>query len=244
MDKPSILAHAPDGAAARAPRGLSGGLRVGELARAVCLGLGARRLGALPRPLLVELDAPFAVVGLAQRELGPEAAAAAPAEAGHGPAGVAELDQFTRHRHGQLLAGLRLPDHEPAPGILARPARVALAVLGDLEAAHRTRAELGARDADVLEALIELLHGLLGKARDVAHELRARVFAALDLPQPVLPAAGQSGRGQRVLVEQPDHVQALLSRHQRAAVALQVANLDQPLDDRRTRRRGADAGVL
>ena len=45
-------------------------------------------------------------------------------------------------------------------------------------------------------------------------------------------------------VEQPDDVQALLGAHERAAVALDVADVDQPLDDRGARGRRADAGVL
>ena len=47
-----------------------------------------------------------------------------------------------------------------------------------------------------------------------------------------------------MLAEQPDHVQALLGRHQGAPVALDVADVDQPLDDRRARRRRADARLL
>src|SRR5205085_1759148 len=64
----------------------------GDLAGA--LGLGVGRLGALACPVLVELDPPFAVLALAQGELGAEAASAASAKAGHGPLGVALLDQF------------------------------------------------------------------------------------------------------------------------------------------------------
>ena len=56
--------------------------------------------------------------------------------------------------------------------------------------------------------------------------------------------AGQLGRGQRVLAEQADHLDALLGGVQRAALALDVADRDQPLDDRRARRGRADAGVL
>ena len=44
--------------------------------------------------------------------------------------------------------------------------------------------------------------------------------------------------------EQPDHVQALLGDDQRAAVALDVTDLQQPLDDRRARRRRADPVLL
>ena len=51
-------------------------------------------------------------------------------------------------------------------------------------------------------------------------------------------------RRQRVLAEELDDVSALLGRHQRAALALDVADVDQPLDDRGARGRRADAGVL
>ena len=47
-----------------------------------------------------------------------------------------------------------------------------------------------------------------------------------------------------MLVEQADHVEALLGGDQRAAVALDVADVDQALDDRGARGRRADAGVL
>ena len=47
-----------------------------------------------------------------------------------------------------------------------------------------------------------------------------------------------------MLAEQADHVEALLGDDERAPVALDVADVDQPLDDRRARRRRADAGVL
>ena len=104
--------------------------------------------------------------------------------------------------------------------------------------------EVGARDADVLELGVELADGRLGELDDVAHERLARVLAGLDVGQPVLPVAGQAGAGQRVLAEQADHVQALLGDDQRAAVALDVADLQQPLDDRRARGRGADPRVL
>ena len=45
-------------------------------------------------------------------------------------------------------------------------------------------------------------------------------------------------------VQQPDDVKALLAGDQRAPVALHVADLDQPLDDRRASGRRADARVL
>ena len=68
---------------------------------------------------------------------------------------------------GSVLLGLLLPDHEAAAGILARPARVALAVLGDLAPADRAGPELGPLDLHALE-LVELLHRLAGELRDVA----------------------------------------------------------------------------
>src|SRR4029077_14041812 len=67
---------------------------------------------------------------------------------------------------------------------------------------------------------------------------------ALDLAQAMLPAASQARGRDRMLVEQPDHVQPLLRRDQRAAVALEVADLQQALDDRRARGGRADPGVL
>src|SRR5437660_3349730 len=43
-----------------------------------------RRLGPLPRPVLIELDAPLAVVALLEPQLGSERPAGAPAEPAHG----------------------------------------------------------------------------------------------------------------------------------------------------------------
>src|SRR6478672_1215975 len=176
--------------------------------------------------------------------MGAERAPAAPAKAGHRFLGVARADQLPRDRDAERLSRFRLPDDEAAAGVLARPARIPLAVLGDLASADRARAELRPRDAHIFERLVELVHGLVGKAGDVAHELLARVFAALDLAQPVLPAAGQFRRGQRVRVEQADHVEPLLGRDERAPVTLEVADRDQALDDRRARRRRADPRLL
>ena len=68
---------------------------------------------------------------------------------------AARGDQLARHRGGQRLAGLGLPDHEAAARVLARPAREALAVLDDVVAADRARPEVRARDAHVLELLVE-----------------------------------------------------------------------------------------
>src|SRR6185312_1439609 len=116
-----------------------------------------RRLGALARPRLVELDAPLAVVGLHQRQARAERASRAALEAGHRLLDAALLDQLAGDRDRQRLAGLGLPDHEHAAGILARPAREALAVLHDVASADRARAEVGPRDADLLELGVELL---------------------------------------------------------------------------------------
>ena len=185
--------------------------------------LGLRRFCALLRPRLVELHAPFALLGLAHRQVRAEGAAAAAFEARYRAGGVAGLDQFARDRDRQRLARFALPDHEPAARIVARPARVALAVLDDLVPADRARPELRAGDFHVFQRLVELGDRLFRKARDIAHEGLARVLAALDLAQPVLPVARQFRRGQRVRVQQPDHVQSLLARHQRACVALDVA---------------------
>src|SRR4051795_4535595 len=47
-----------------------------------------------------------------------------------------------------------------------------------------------------------------------------------------------------MLAEQADDVHALLGGHQRTAVALDVADVDEALDDRRARGRRADARLL
>src|SRR5215211_7345747 len=61
-------------------------------ARIALGGLLLRRLGALARPRLVELDAPLAVVGLHERQARAERAAAAALEAGHRLLGAARRD--------------------------------------------------------------------------------------------------------------------------------------------------------
>src|SRR5579871_6749606 len=155
------------------------------------LDLDLRRLRALARPRLVEFDAPLALGRLHQRELCAERAPAAPAEAGDRPLRPARRDQLARDGHGELLARLALPDHEAAPGVVAVPAGVALAVLDDLVPADGARPERCARDAHVLERLVEDLDRLLREARDVRHEQLARVLAAFDPSEPLLPRAGQ-----------------------------------------------------
>src|SRR6185436_11019710 len=98
-------------------------------------------------------------------------------------------DQLLGDRYRQRLPRLLLPYHEPAAGVLARPARVALAVLGDLAAADRAGAQLGALDLDALQ-LVELLDRLGRELLDVVHERRSRIATVLDQAQPALPVAG------------------------------------------------------
>src|SRR3954451_10686617 len=135
-------------------------LRRGALGRhgrrgLVGAGLGLGRLAALARPGLVELHAPLAVLALHERELGAEGAPRAALEAGHLLGGEAVLDQLARDRRRQRLAGLGLPDHEAAAGIVTRPAREALAVLADLAPADAAGPQRRALDPDVLELLVE-----------------------------------------------------------------------------------------
>src|SRR3954454_23150338 len=166
--------HAPARSALRGRRALIGPRRH-RLSR-----LG--RLGALLGPWLVELDPParILVAALLERELGPERAPRASLEARHGPGGEAVRDELARDRPRQLLARLALPDHETAARVLARPARVALAVLDDVVVAHGARPQVGARDAHVLERRVEHAHGLAGELGDVLHELLALLRALLD----------------------------------------------------------------
>src|SRR5206468_2160188 len=119
--------------------------------RVLALALRLRRLCPLARPRLVELHPPLPVLALLEREARAEGAARATAEPGHGPRRPAGRDQLSGDGHGELLARLALPDHKAAPRVLARPARVALAVLVDVAAAHRTGPEVRARDPHVLE---------------------------------------------------------------------------------------------
>src|SRR2546423_2198767 len=239
----SCIGGAPGTASARAAAGpVSARTASGRLGGGLLALLG--RLGPLARPRLVELDAPLAVVALLQRETRAERPAAAALEAGHRLLGVAALDELAGDRGAEVLARLGLPDDEAAARVLARPAREALAVLDDPVAAHRAGAEVHARDADVLELGVELGDGRAGEAGDVLHEAVARVRALLDERQAPLPLARQPRRGQRVLAEQADDVEALLGGDQRASVTLDVADVDEALDDRRPRGRRADAGVL
>ena len=204
--------------------------RAASAARAVLL-LG--RLGALARPRLVELDAPLAVLALLEREARAERLARAALEAGHrrapcGPsrsapwrppsaASCRPCSSRSRSRSPDPRAtstrspcgSRRCPARRPGTGPrLARGMRTSLSFASSSATVPRANSAMS------------------------LHEALARLLAVLDPAEPVLPVAGQAGRRERVLVEQPDHVQALLRADQRAAVALDVADVDQPLDDR------------
>ena len=208
------------------------------------IGRIGRALAAFARPRLIELHPPLALLALLQRKLRTERPPAAALEARHRLGRAARRDELARDDERQRLAGLRLPDDEAAAGILARPAGEALAVLDDVVAADGARTEVRARDAHVLQFRVELGDRGLREALDVGHEALARLLAALDHAQALLPVAGHRRRRQRVLAEQADDVQALLGRDERARLALDVADVDEALDDRRARRRRADARLL
>ena len=153
-------------------------------------------------------------------------------------------DQLARDGGRQGLARLGLPDHEPAARILARPAGEALAVLDDVVAADRARPEVGARDAHLLELRVEL-----ETVEPANFAMSAMKRSRSSSPCSIRPSrCSQSpvidGEVRAWSCEQADHVQALLGGDQRAAVALDVADVDQALDDRRARGRGADPGLL
>src|SRR3954447_6531023 len=248
---PTAPASAPAASAARvratlrrsagtARRLRAGAARGGRRLHVVGLGL----LEALLGPRLVELDAHPALLVLHQRQARPEGAPRPALEAGDRLLGLAARDELLGDRRRQVLARLGLPDDEAAARVLTAPARVALAVLDDVAPADRARAEVGPRDPHVLELGVELVHRGAREAGDVVHELLARVLPVLDVGQPVLPVAGHHRRGQRVLAEQADHAEPLLGAHERAPLALHVADVDQALDDRRARGGRADPGVL
>src|SRR3989440_12089477 len=205
--------------------------------------LGGWLRSRLARPVLVELHAPLALFVLLQLQLGAEGASRPAPESGHRLGGLTGGHQLLDHRDRQDLARLLLPDHEAAAGVVLGPARVPLPVLDHVAAADGTWSEIGPLDLHVLQP-VELLDGLGRELRDVGHERRAAVLALLDQTQAPLPVAGELGRGERVRAEQPDDLDALLGRHKGAPFALDVADVDQPLDDRGARGRGADPRVL
>src|SRR5205085_8706200 len=140
-----------------------------------------------------------ALVVLLELQLGSERTPGAPLEARHrllrAPrAGLLaalarvlqRLHELLDRRRRQVLAGLLLPDHEAAAGVVLRPARVALAVLDHVAAADRAGAEIGPLDLDVLQ-VVALADGLGRELDDVVDERRAAVGALLDRAEPLLP---------------------------------------------------------
>ena len=136
--------------------------------------------------------------------------------------GPQALDQLLGDGDGRFLPAFFFQMTKPQPGSSRDQHEIALAVLGDLAAADRARTELGALDLHALQ-LVQLLHRLGGERGDVLHEGRTGVLALLDQPQAPLPVAGELRRGELVLAEQAHHLDRLLGRDQRAALALEVA---------------------
>ena len=157
------------------------------------------------------------------------------------PVAISSLATAMRQR----LARLALPDHEAAARVLARPAREALAVLDDVLPADRARAEVGPRDADVLELGVELGAPSRRRTRRCRAMKRSRVSSPCSIrpsrcsQSPVSPGDVSACPSSRRMTFRPFSV-----ADERAAVALDVADVDQPLDDRRARGRRADARVL
>ena len=207
--------------------------------------LGLGRLRALLGPRLVELDAPLAVLGLLQRQARAEALAGAALEAGDRLLGAAGLDQLLGDRDAAAACPpwtSRSRSRSPGPRATStsspcgsrrcrgrRPGRDR-----GWRAGIRTSLSLVSSSPTVLS--VNLTMSPMNASRES--------WPVSILRQAVLPLAGQPGRGQRVLAEQADHVHALLGDDQRAAVALDVADLEQALDDRRARRGRADPGIL
>src|SRR5204863_2611941 len=114
-----------------------------------------------------------------------------------------------------------------------------------LGAAARAGAELDGLGAQLL--LVErgdLLDGLRRQVDDALDELVAVAAAVLDVRETLLPVAGQLGRGERMLLEHGDHLQALRGRLKLLAGALDVLPADQHFDRLGAGRRRAETGVL
>src|SRR5439155_18120581 len=162
------------------------------------------------------------------------------------------LEQLAGDLGGQRAACDALPDHEAAAGFLAAlPARAAVGLrvllddLAGLGAAARAQAELDALGAELL--LVErgdLLDSGTGELFDVLDELAAVFVAVLDVGEALLPVAGQLRRGERVLLEHRDHLEALRRRGEILARALDVLAADQGLDRLGARGRGAEPALL
>src|SRR4029077_1884573 len=114
-----------------------------------------------------------------------------------------------------------------------------------LAAARADDVELAPLEAQRLgRQVAQVLHRGLGELRDVAHERVTAAARALDVEQAVFPGAGQARAGELVLAEQVDDLDALAGRLQATAVAHDVADVDQALDDGCARGRRPDARVL
>src|SRR5205814_349097 len=83
--------------------------------------------------------------------LGAQSAARPAPESGHRLGGLTGGHQLLDHRDRQDLAGLLLPDHEAAAGVVLAPARVPLPVLDHVAAADGARSEVGPLDLHVLQ---------------------------------------------------------------------------------------------
>ena len=145
---------------------------------------------------------------------------------------------------GSCLPALPFQITNPQPGSSRDPARVALgfSLMSRPQTGHGPSLARGIRTSFSFASSSPTVDSA-NLTMSPMNALRES-GAGLDLRQPALPVAGQLGARQRMAAEQADHVQALLGDDQRAAVALDVADLEQPLDDRRTRRRRADPVLL
>ena len=181
-----------------------------------------------------------------ERQPRAERAARAALEAGHRPSRCGRVAISSRATAGgSVLPALDFQITKPQPGSSRdqheKPLR--FSTMSWPQTGHGPRLARGMRTS--LSFASSSCDGRAGELGDVGHEAaRATPRPCSISAEPVLPVAGQRRRGQRVLVEQADHVEALLGADQRAAVALDVADVDQALDDRRARGRRADPGVL
>src|SRR5262249_46709285 len=135
--------------------------------------------------------------------------------------------------------------------LAALPARAAvrLRVLTDDLACDRAAARAGTELDPLWPELLlverrDLVDGLLREVGDPLHERRAVAAAVLDLRELVLPVAGEFRRGELVLLEHRDHLDALGRRLQVLADALDVLAPDEDLDRLRACRRRPETGVL
>ena len=142
-------------------------------------------------------------------------------------------------RAGEELAGRAFALDEEARALLALALRAVGRALGprDLPRRGRRRPALDLRPGD-------LRHQLRDHPRHFGHELVEGVLAPRHPRELLLPAAGQLGRLQERRRQHPDEGDALRRGDQRLLLALDVAALEQRLDDGGARGRRAEAGVL